>query len=200
MILKVKMKKVFLPLYLLLPLFLYSQEEKVNRVTYKGQTYDLYPVVLEKCPAVPSPFVTAQGKEFVIGITQNNEYALIPVTVEDGEPYVYTKSGKGKQLEVDGTDFPALARTGLHSELELDQTKTITGISISEITHNGRPNRASGVGFLAEAEDIISVLKGDNRLVKKLGLTHPRVAKPMFHLWNAILEQFAAYKKGRPWC
>ena len=200
MIFKAKLKRVLFPVFLLLTLFLYLQGEKVNGVTYKGQTYDLYPVMLKKCPAVPSPYTTAEGKEFVIGITKNNDYVLLPVTVENGEPYVYTKSGKGKQLEVDGKDFPNLARTGLHSKLELDQAKTITGVSISQITYNGRPNRASGAGFMAEDEDIISVLKGDNRLVKKLGLTHPRVAKPLFHIWNAILEQFTAYKKGRPWC
>jgi hypothetical protein len=37
---------------------------------------------------------------------------------------------------------------------------------------------------MAQEEDIISVLKGDNRLVKKLELTHPQLAKPLFHVWN----------------
>ena len=39
---------------------------------------------------------------------------------------------------------------------------------------------------MSQEEDIISVLKGDNRLVKKLGLTHPQLAKPLFHVWNII--------------
>jgi hypothetical protein len=39
---------------------------------------------------------------------------------------------------------------------------------------------------MSQAEDIISVLKGDNQLVKKLGLAHPQLAKPLFHVWNII--------------
>ena len=39
---------------------------------------------------------------------------------------------------------------------------------------------------MSQEEDIISVLKGDNRLVKKLGLIHPQLAKPLFHVWNII--------------
>jgi hypothetical protein len=31
------------------------------------------------------------------------------------------------------------------------------------------------------------VLKGDNTLVCQLGLTHPQMARPLFHVWNAIL-------------
>ena len=42
---------------------------------------------------------------------------------------------------------------------------------------------------MAEDEDIISVIKGDNNLVKKLGLTHPEMARPLFHLWNLILKE-----------
>jgi len=36
-------------------------------------------------------------------------------------------------------------------------------------------------------EDIISVLKGDNRLVKMLGSTHSEIVKPLFHVYNVIL-------------
>jgi hypothetical protein len=98
--------------------------------------------------------------------------------------------GKGNQLEVDAEDFPALAETGLHSEIELDQTKTITGRSVVVITEIGRPERSSGSGFMALDEDIISVLKGDNRLVEKLGLTHPQTAKALFHVWNLVYLPF----------
>ena len=52
---------------------------------------------------------------------------------------------------------------------------------------------------MAEDEDIISVLIGDNRLVKKLGLTHPQLAKPLFHIWNIILKEVELGKWGRFW-
>jgi hypothetical protein len=127
-------------------------------------------------------------------ITKEGKYALAPVTIENGEPYVYAQHGKGKQLAVDAADFPALASTGLHSEEELDRALTITGRSVAEITALGRPERSSGVGFMARDEDIISVLKGDNRLAQALGLTHADLARPMFHMWNLVLEQTMAYR------
>ena len=39
---------------------------------------------------------------------------------------------------------------------------------------------------MSNDEDIISVLKGDNRLVRNLGLTHPQTAKALFHVWNLV--------------
>jgi hypothetical protein len=69
----------------------------------------------------------------------------------------------------------------------LSRTKTITGRSIAEITEIGRPERSSGAGFMGQDEDIISVLRGDNRLVAQLGSTHPQMAEPLFHVFNMIL-------------
>ena len=45
---------------------------------------------------------------------------------------------------------------------------------------------SSGVGFMEYDEDIISVLLGDNRLARKLKLTHPELARPLFHMWNIV--------------
>ncbi len=42
---------------------------------------------------------------------------------------------------------------------------------------------------MADDEDIISVIKGDNQLVKTMGLIHPQLAKPLFHIWNLILKE-----------
>ena len=39
---------------------------------------------------------------------------------------------------------------------------------------------------MAADEDIISVLKGDNRLVSAMKLTHRELARPLFHVWNMI--------------
>lgn len=197
-----KMNKLLIPLCLLFVLFMYmySQEGIHGRVSYKQKSYALYPETMDTLPGLPSPFTTEDGREIVIGITKDKTYTLLPVTVENGKPYVYGKYEKGKQLEVDGKDFPTLARTGLHSELELDLTKQITGRSISEITCSGRPNGLSGAGFMSEDEDIISVLKGDNRLVQRMGLTHQQIAKSFFHLWNSILKMIEEYRKNnRPY-
>jgi hypothetical protein len=154
------------------------------------QILALYPTLLDELPDMPSPFTAEDGTEVVIAAMSTGKYILIPVTVEDGEPLNYRERqlGKGKQTQADEKDFPTLAKRGLHSEIELDQTKTITGRSTSEITEDGRPGGSSGAGFMHQDEDIISVLKGDNRLVRKLGLTHPDAAKPLFHVWNLILS------------
>jgi hypothetical protein len=135
------------------------------------------------------------GTEIVVGFTKSKKYVCLPVTVENGDPLIYEygeeQMAKGNQMVVDAEDFPTLAEVGLHSEIELDQTKTITGRSIDVITEIGRPERSSGAGFMGKDEDIISVLKGDNRLVQKMGLTHPQTIKPLFHVWNLV---FLSYK------
>jgi hypothetical protein len=168
---------------------IYSQETKSQQIKFNQKNYTLYPELLQKKPDIPSPFTTKDGVEIVIAITKNGKYTLIPVTVENGEPsdYDQPKRGKGGELEVDTLDFPILARTGLHSEIELDQTRTITDRSIAEITVIARPGQYSSAGFISQDEDIISVLKGDNRLVKRMGLTHRQIVKPLFHVWNLVL-------------
>ncbi|MFC1724743.1 hypothetical protein ACFL4T_03885 [candidate division KSB1 bacterium] len=171
-----------------------SQERKV---TYNSKKFELYPVLYDKLPDVPSPFTAENGTEIITAYFKDNKYALIPVTVENGEPMNYEKGqwGKGDQLKSDEMDFPVLAKTGLHSEAELDQTRMITGKSIAEITELGRPERSSGAGFMASDEDIISVIKGDNRLVKSLGLTHPKLAKPLFYIVNLLKVDRDTYRK-----
>ena len=148
----------------------------------------LYPHAYENCPELPSPYTLEDGTEIVIAVTKDNKFILLPVTFEKGEPLGYREKDWDKigVLEVDAKDFPTLARTGLHSEIELDYTRRITGRSIAEITDSARPGGSSGEGFISQEEDIISVLKGDNRLVKELGLIHPQLAKPLFHIWNMI--------------
>jgi len=169
---------------------IYSQETNLIQISYNQKTYNLYPETLDKLPDVPSPFAAEDGTEIVVAFLKDKKYALVNVTVENGEPLNPNcdQWGKGNQLEVDAKDFPTLARTGIHSETELERTKTITDRSIVEITELGRPERSSTAGFMSNDEDIISVLKGDNRLVQKLGLNHPQMAKPLFHVWNLIRE------------
>ncbi len=182
--------------------FVESEQPRRLKRTEIPITEELYPNILDKLPDIPSPFTAEDGTEIVIAFLKDKKYALIPVTVENGEPLDYNKNqwGKGNQLEVSIKDFPTLAMTGLHSEIELEKTVAITGKSISEITYLGRPERSSTAGFMSENEDIISVLKSDNRLVKKLGLTHPQSTKPLFNVFNLILEHLEYYRNNiRPW-
>lgn len=160
----------------------------------------LYPLVLEQRPDLPSPVRDRRMREYVTAVTKTGEYLLVPVTVENGQPYDLFREGKGKQLTVDAADFPTLAASGLHSDEELEKTQTITGRSLAEITALGRPERSSGAGFMAGDEDIISVLREDNRLARALGLTHRELATPMYHTWNLVLEQtIASRDNSRPW-
>jgi hypothetical protein len=164
-----------------------SQERAGDSVTIQGKAIPVYPALLKARPDGPSPFTTEDGREFVTVLTSGNRYWLIPVTVEDGAPWIHDRQwGKGRQLEVDRDDFPTLARTGLHSEIELEGTRAITGRSVAEITISARPGCLSGEGFIAAEEDILSVLLGDNRLVRRLGLTHPDLARALFHFFNII--------------
>jgi len=147
--------------FLMVPTLLYGQESTCNKIVYNGDTYELYPKTFTELPEIPSPMTVSNGMEIVIGFTHENRYCLIPVTQENGEPQDYKNDkwyNKGRQLDIDSSDFPTLAKTGLHSEKELDQINTITGKSISEITQIGRPEEYSGAGFMGYDEDIISVL------------------------------------------
>jgi hypothetical protein len=168
----------------------FAQKMDTPKVIYKNKTYPLYPETLQELPVIPSPFTTNKGLEIVISCRKDGEYHLFFVTMENKGSLNYKKYqyDKGRQLEKNYLDFPALAKTGLHDEAELNQTRTITGKPVSEITNIGRPMHYSRAGFMSENEDILSVLIKDNRIVKQLRLTHPEMAKPLFHVWNIVLQ------------
>jgi hypothetical protein len=121
------------------------------------------------------------------------------VTVENGAPNDYERGewDKGRQRAVDADDFPTLAGTGLHAEKELDRTNSITGRPVAEITADARPGRASAAGFVAEDEDVLAVIRGDNRTVARLGLIHPQLARPLFEVFNLILRELELFRRGR---
>jgi len=156
--------------------------------------WQLYPYTYPEKPEISSPFTFEDGTETVVVMTKDDKYGIIPVTVENGKPLLYSRKieqliGKDQQLEVAAGDFPALAATGLHDEASLLLKEWITGLPVDIITTIARPLAYSHVGFIAEDENIISVLIGDNRLVKAMGLTHPQMAKPIFHIWNILLQE-----------
>jgi len=148
-----------------------------------------YPHAEESRPALPSPCRTADGTEYVTVRLAGGRWALVGVTVENGKPYCPTHGldGKGNQLRMSApVEFHTFARTGLHSEAEIDAKTMITGRPLWLIDLLARPGALSGEGFIADDESIRSVLKGDDRLVRALGLTHPALAFPLFHLWNLV--------------
>ena len=149
-------------------------------------TIPVFPFILDNKPLLPSPAVSWDGREFVLVALDKDRYTWFDATAENGDTLDYKKRmmGKGNQVLVDREDFPVFAATGLHSEQELKDIRAITGRSVSEITVDGKPGRSSGAGFMAEDETILSVLMSDNRMVQKLGLKHPDLARPLLHLWN----------------
>jgi len=159
--------------------FILDAAAQTTSIQMDNLPYKIYPDVNDVLPELPSPFVSSDGKEFVIAVTKNERFAIIDVTMSNDRNIC-------RQLVTDSADFPALAAEGIHSEEELNRTKTITGVSVDKITEAGRPNRLSQAGFLAEDESILAVIKADNKIVKKLGLTHPELAKPLFHVLNMI--------------
>jgi len=162
-------------------------------VSSQNFSYQLYPYLYANKPDLASPFFINDTLETILVVTKDKQHGIVDVTVENGEPLFYgyklgTFMGKDNQTHT-SVDFKELAKTGLHSEEQLDSKKMITGIPIDVINCTARPNAYSHSGFIAEDEDIISVLKGDNRLVKTLGFTHPQMAKPLFHVWNLVLKE-----------
>ncbi len=183
--------KLFLLLLILLP-GCSRDRYQIHYQKVDNKLLNYYPELLSEIPDLPSPAMTDNGREVVLAKLQDSVYAWFDATVENGDTFDYKKNlyGKGNQLLADEADFPTLARKGIHSDWELANTKTITGRSISHITVDGRPGRSSGAGFMAANETILSVIWQDNQTVKKMGLTHPDMARPLFHLWNGNWVNF----------
>lgn len=146
----------------------------------------IYPDVSGTRPEITSPVIDENGREYVLFCLDGNKYSWVDATMENGEAFNYKegKYGKGNQNLPDELDFPHFAQHGIHSGKELSSCLSITGRSVSHITVDGRPWASSGVGFLADEETILSVIWGDNKIVRKMGLTHPDIARPLFHVVN----------------
>jgi hypothetical protein len=143
---------------------------------HDGRDFPLYPAVMAECPDLDSPLVADDGREYVIIRLHDGSFGLVDVTLDPGQ----------RQLAVDGADFPALARTGLHDPDELAATRTITGRTLGEITRLASPGNLSTEGFLADDEDILSVLEIDDEIVRTMGLVHADLARPLLHVWNLM--------------
>ncbi|HKJ66615.1 MAG TPA: hypothetical protein VKA68_01560 [bacterium] len=180
------MKNIIKSLYMLCSIYFlfYSISAQPQHISPENIPYKMYPEVNDVRPDLPSPFTTTDGREFVVAVTNTEQYAIIPVTLRNERSIC-------QQLVVDSLDFPGLVKTGIHSREELNHITSITGRSLAEITRLGRPGGLSQSGFLAADEDILSVIRVDNRIVQALGLTHPQLAKPLFHVLNMMDEDLA---------
>lgn len=176
--------------------------DQQQKIMIREQSYPVYPQTQEQHPAISSPYRAQNGTELVAAKTLEGRWALVDVTVPDWNRTKVNYFGY-VFLSIDKEDFPALARSGLHAEKELKCVKTITGRTLAEINQLSRPGVLSTAGFLAEDEDLLSVLLADNRLVKKLGFTHPQMARPLLHMWNLILQEqkhgLGRWGKGHAW-
>jgi hypothetical protein len=169
------------------------ENDQDTQIVFRGEAIKLYPARLKAKPQIPSPHCTDDGREFLTVRTNKNEYLVIPVTITPKAAVVPWN----QPLEIDRSDFPTLARTGVHSDGELDLTRSITGRSLAEITEFGRPGCLSTGGFLCQDEDIISVIRGDNRRVVRLGMRHKELARPLVHLCNLIREAHPETRRHR---
>ena len=164
----------------------YSQSGVPAEFSCRQQVYKTHPEIYDEAPGIPSPYKAENGREYVTEKLKDGRWTIYDVTVEKGEPYCqYCGNwGKGDQSSYGNREY---LRTGLFDEEEISGREHITGIPIHVINYTAKPGAYSHSGFIAEDEDILSVIKGDNRVVKRLGLTHPEMANPLFHVWNLPL-------------
>ena len=126
-----------------------------GKPSFSDRRYRLYPETLDEAPAIPSPLTTTDGTELMVAVTSDGKHAIVPVTLKASE----------RQCDADAGDFPTLAGSGRHSEIELD----LHANDHRPIGRRNRRIRPSGLssddGFLEVGEDVISILKDDNDTV-----------------------------------
>ena len=171
--------KTIISIFLATAVFsIWARTEELPLIDLQNMPFAIYPQTNDTRPDLPSPFRTTTGDDYVVAAMKEGNFAIMPVTLNND-------SSMCPQLIVNTLDFPSLA-TGLHNTKELVETRMITGRSLAEITDLGRPGQLSEDGFMSANEDILSLLVADNRIVSQLGLTHPQMATPLFHLLNMM--------------
>jgi hypothetical protein len=183
-------RKIFLLLFLyLISCQSFSKTPAEKQIIYQNEYISMYPNILPEMPALPSPYTFQDSIEVVVIQLKNQGFSVVPVTVENGEPYScqFNLQGKGKQLQVN-REIPGLYVTGLYSEQELEQSEYFGRRSLAVLNIIAKPGAFSSAGFIAEDENIKSVFIGDNRLVKKMDLKHRQLAIPLFQVWNLLRE------------
>ena len=159
-----------------------TDAQEISQVHCDQIPYKSYPELNEAKPDLPSPFRDKAMKEYVVAVNIDGLYAIMPVSLHDERGIC------SPQLYIDSVDFPSLFRTGIHDDRELLSLRSITSWSLDTITRLGRPGALSQAGFMAADENVLSVLRADNNIVKDLGLDHRHLAKPLFHVLNMMDE------------
>lgn len=166
---------------LTISIFLTGQIVGQTIIEINSLPYSLYPEVNKDSIELHSPFQSTLGEEYILALTDNKEYAIIPVSLSNTRSIC-------PQLIIDSVDFPELTISGLHNIEDLYSLKTITGRTLEEINQLARPGALSFDGFLSKKEDILTVLVNDNSIVDRMEMTHPELAKPLFHVLNLMDE------------
>jgi hypothetical protein len=154
---------------------------------HAGHQYPLYPETTVACPELPSP-LDVDGREYVIIELRDGTFGLADVTRADHP----------EQMLADD-EFPHLAATGLHDQAQLAALTHINGRSLEDIDRDARPGGLSEDGFMAADETVRAVMAGDDRSVRAMGLTHPMLARPLWHIWNLVQTdlQLGRYNMAR---
>jgi hypothetical protein len=141
---------------------------------HAGHVYPLYPATTEVCPDLSSP-LHAGGREYVIIELKDGTFGLADVTRADHP----------EQIMADD-EFPQLAAAGLHDPAQLAALTRLNGRPLADIDRDARPGGLSEDGFMAADETVLAVMSGDDRLVRAMRLTHPDLARPLWHIWNLM--------------
>ena len=133
----------------------------------------MYPQNYQENPFLPSPGVTASGRQLVLIKLASGNFSYLDVTIENAgvRDLVRGFNEKGDQLRVNQDPHPEIA---------------LTGKSVAEITVDAWPGSASWSGFLCEHETLLSRLKTDHQLVESMKLQHQDLANPVIHTWNLV--------------
>lgn len=87
--------------------------------------------------------------------------------IDDAKVILEKVSEKG----LDGTKNPFVE--------EIEHKQTIGGIPVETIEQKMRPGEMSRSGFIDNDQKLVDVLKSDQDLVNKLGLTHKQIVEPL---------------------
>ena len=90
---------ILLIFFLIFDRILFAQDISPSQITYKENTYLLYPNILDTQPLIPSPYRDKNGVEIIVVHTNDEKWAIVPVTLENNDK-------KGNQLYVNKKDFP----------------------------------------------------------------------------------------------
>ena len=61
-----------------------------NSIQCQTSSYQLYPYTYDSLPDIASPYTINDSTETVLVLTKDNKYGIVPVTMENGKPLLYS--------------------------------------------------------------------------------------------------------------